>query len=257
VTGLSVDLTGKRALVTGAGQGVGEAISRYLGAAGAEVFVNDIVVDRAEAVAEQIGQQGKARAAVFDVTDWSSVEAAVNDIGTVDILVNNAGNAGAVGWDGMGPFVQTDPKQWGRFIDVNLYGVMHCARAVVPGMIEQNSGRVVTVVSDAGRFGDQNLAVYAAAKAGAAGFSRSLARELGRYNITVNNVALGTILPPGVDPETDPIDDRARQMLRSYVIRRRGLPEDIAAMVTFLAGPQASWITGQTYPVNGGYSFAL
>jgi NAD(P)-dependent dehydrogenase (short-subunit alcohol dehydrogenase family) len=215
------------------------------------------VVDRAEAVAEEVGRQGKARPAVFDVTDWTSVESAVEEIGKVDILVNNAGNAGAVGWDGMGPFVNTDPKQWSRFVDVNLYGVMHCVRAVLPGMIEQQDGRVVTVVSDAGRFGDQNLAVYAAAKAGAAGFSRSIAREVGRYNITVNCVALGTILPPGADAEADQVDERTRNMLRTYVIRRRGVPEDVAAMVTFLTGPQASWITGQTYPVNGGYSFAL
>jgi 3-oxoacyl-[acyl-carrier protein] reductase len=257
MTGLDVDLTGKRALVTGAGQGVGRQISRYLGAAGAEVLVNDIVADRAESVAAEIAEEGKARPAVFDVTSWSSVSTALDDFGPVDVLVNNAGNAGVEGWAARGPFVETDPAEWGRFIDINLYGVMHTARAAVPGMIERGGGRVITVVSDAGRFGDPTLAVYAAAKAGAAGFSRSLARELGRYGITVNCVALGTILPPGADAAADQTDEQIRQWLRGYVIRRRGTPDDVAAMVTFLAGPQASWITGQTYPVNGGYSFAL
>jgi NAD(P)-dependent dehydrogenase (short-subunit alcohol dehydrogenase family) len=257
MTGLDVDLAGKRALVTGAGQGVGRQIARYLGAAGAEVMVNDIVPDRAEAVAAEISEDGKARSAVFDVTSWASVSGGLDEMGPVDILVNNAGNAGVEGWAGRGPFVETDPGEWSRFIDVNLYGVMHAARAAVPGMIERGGGRVITVVSDAGRFGDPTLAVYAAAKAGAAGFSRSLARELGRYGITVNCVALGTILPPGADPATDQTDEQIRQWLRGYVIRRRGTPDDVAAMVTFLAGPQASWITGQTYPVNGGYSFAL
>ena len=101
------------------------------------------------------------------------------------------------------------------------------------------------------------MAVYAASKAGAAGFSRSVSREVGRYGITVNCVALGTILPPGADPAADTADEQTKKNLSHYVIRRRGLPEDVAGMVTYLASPQASWITGQTYPVNGGYTFAL
>ena len=157
----------------------------------------------------------------------------------------------------MRPFAETKPEEWKRFIDVNLYGVMHCTRAALPGMIERTDGRIITVVSDAGRTGDAHLAPYAAAKAGAAGFSRSVAREVGRYGITVNCVALGTILPPGIDAAHDGEDEPSRKMLNRYVIRRRGLPEDVAGLVTYLASPAAAWITGQTYPVNGGYSFAL
>jgi NAD(P)-dependent dehydrogenase (short-subunit alcohol dehydrogenase family) len=257
MNGLSLDLSGKRALVTGAGQGVGRAISLYLAAAGAEVLVNDIATDRADAVVAEIAAEGKGRSAIFDVTDWESVHGVVEELGPVDILVNNAGNAGAEGWAGMRPFVETDPSEWQRFIDINLYGVMNCVRAVLPGMIGRTGGRIVTVVSDAGRYGDAHLAVYAASKAGAAGFSRSISREVGRYGITVNCVALGTILPPGADPAADAVDEQTKKFLGHYVIRRRGLPEDVAGMVTYLASPQASWITGQTYPVNGGYTFAL
>ena len=135
MTGLSIDLSGKSALVTGAGQGVGRAISLYLAAAGAEVLVNDIDAERAESVVSEIASEGKARTAVFDVTDWASVRSVVDEVGPVDILVNNAGNAGPEGWTGMRPFRETEPEDWGRFIDVNLYGVMHCVRAALPGMI--------------------------------------------------------------------------------------------------------------------------
>lgn len=257
MTGLSIDLSGRRALVTGAGQGVGREISLYLAAAGAEVLVNDIDAKRADSVVLEIAAEGKARTAVFDVTDWASVEGVVDELGPVDILVNNAGNAGPEGWKAMRPFHETEPDEWGRFIDINLYGVMHCVRAVLPGMIGRPDGRIITVVSDSGRTGDANLAPYAAAKAGAAGFSRCIAREVGRHGITVNCVALGTIMPHGTDPDQDLADERAQKIVSRYVVRRRGRPTDAAGIVTYLASPDASWITGQTYPVNGGYSFAL
>jgi 3-oxoacyl-[acyl-carrier protein] reductase len=120
-------------------------------------------------------------------------------------------------------------------------------------MVESNYGRIVTVISDAGRVGEPNLAVYGGAKAGAAGFSRGLAKAVGRYGITANCVALSTINTPGIasalaDPET------VRKALRSYVIRRFGEPEDPARLVLFLASGAGAWITGQTYPVNGGYA---
>jgi 3-oxoacyl-[acyl-carrier protein] reductase len=127
-------------------------------------------------------------------------------------------------------------------------------------MIERQAERIVTVVSDAGRFGDVNMAPYAAAKAGAAGFSRSIAREMGRYGITVNNVALGTIRTPATsegEPDTPEAKEHLKKILSPYIIRRRGEPEDVAGLVTYLVSPMASWITGQTYPVNGGYSLAL
>jgi 3-oxoacyl-[acyl-carrier protein] reductase len=252
MTGLTVDLTGRRALVTGAGQGIGRSVSQYLAAAGAEVLVNDIDPDRADAAASELAGSKPGRPLVFDVTDWESVERAVDEVGPVDILVNNAGNAGTQSWQ-LVPFHETEPDQWDRYFDVNLYGVMHCTRAVLPGMITRPEGRIITIVSDAGRTGEATLAPYAAAKAGAAGFCRSIAREVGPYGITVNCVAMGTMLPLGADPDSE----QMRKNLNRYVIRRRGQPEDAAGIVTYLASADASWITGQTYPVNGGYSFAL
>jgi NAD(P)-dependent dehydrogenase (short-subunit alcohol dehydrogenase family) len=255
--GFSIELGERRALVTGGGQGVGRSIALALATAGAHVAVNDIVAERAEAVAEEVlAAGGTAEAAVFDVTDYASVADAVKRVGPVAILVNNAGNAGQEGWQGMTPFAETKPEDWERFVRINLYGVMNCTHAVLPEMIAAAAGRVVTVISDAGRYGDPNLAPYAAAKAGAAGFSRSVAREVGRHGITVNCVALATIRPPG-SPVTDDQTETAKRQLSHYIIRRRGEPEDVANMVTFLASPLASWITGQTYPVNGGYTLSL
>jgi NAD(P)-dependent dehydrogenase (short-subunit alcohol dehydrogenase family) len=254
-----IDLEGRRALVTGSGQGVGRAIALSLARAGAVVAVNDVVVERAQGVVQKIRNDGgKADVAAFDVTDWDGVQAAVAALGTVHILVNNAGNAGIEGYPGLHPFVESEPDEWDRFFKVNVYGVMHCTRAVLPGMIQAADGRIVTVVSDAARYGDANMAPYAAAKAGAAGFSRSVAREVGRHGITVNNVALGTIKTPTTEPPgADRSDDQLQKQLRQYIIRRRGEPEDVAGLVTYLVSPLASWITGQTYPVNGGYSLTL
>jgi 3-oxoacyl-[acyl-carrier protein] reductase len=249
---LEIDLSGSRALVTGAGQGVGRAISVALASGGATVLVNDVVADRAAEVVKEIHDLGgAAEEAAFDVTNWDAVEAAFDGRG-VDILVNNAGNAGTEGFTDMRPFAQTDPAEWGRYISVNLFGVMNCVRGALPGMIEQSRGRVVTIVSDAGRYGDAYLGPYAAAKAGAAGFCRSIAREVGRYGITVNCVALGTIETP-----TTAGSEATAEQLKHYIIRRRGQPQDVAGLVAYLASPLASWITGQTYPVNGGYTLSL
>lgn len=253
-----IDLSGHRAMVTGGGQGVGAEIAATLADAGAEVLVNDLVEERAAAAAERIvASGGLAKPVAFDVTDYDAVVAAFGAHPPVDILVNNAGNAGrAMSFtaEDLAPFLETGPRDWEPFVRVNLYGVMYATRAALPRMIESGWGRVITIISDAGRVGEQRQTAYAAAKAGAAGFSRALARELGRNNITVNCISLGAMntqgLPPAEEAKLEP-------MLKRYVIRRRGLPTDVAAMVTFLASSQAEWITGQTYPVNGGYSFAL
>jgi NAD(P)-dependent dehydrogenase (short-subunit alcohol dehydrogenase family) len=266
----TIDLAGRRALVTGGGQGIGRATARALADAGGSVVVNDVVAERADAVAAEVRDGGgEASSAAFDVTDRHAVRAAIEALGGVDILVNNAGNAGAEGFAPMVPFADTDPESWDRYLRVNLYGVMHCTHAALPAMIARGEGRIITIVSDAGRFGDAYLAPYAAAKAGAAGFCRSVAREVGRHGITVNCVSLGSIRTPAT--EHDEVDqpsqpgqpseagepDEATRRLRRYIIRRYGEPADVAAMVAYLASPLASWITGQTYPVNGGYTLAL
>ena len=221
----AIDLSGHRALVTGAGQGVGRGIATTLAEAGAEVLVNDLVLERAQSVVSEIEVAGgKARPAVFDVTDYDAVRAAVAEGGPVDILVNNAGNAGraaTMGYEDLATLVQTEPDDWERFIKVNMYGVMYAVRAALPGMIEAGWGRIVTVISDTARVGETHMAAYSAAKAGAAGFCRSVAREVGRHGITVNCVALGTMNTQGIPPEEDEVGER---LVKRYVVRRRGLP---------------------------------
>ncbi len=256
---VEIDLRGRRALVTGGGQGVGATIAAMLASAGAAVVVNDVVDDRAASQAERIVRAGgRAEPLAFDVTDHGAVGEAIAASGPIDILVNNAGNAGTSGVD-TDRFVDTTPPQWERYIDVNLYGVMHCVHAALPGMVDRGWGRIITIVSDAGRVGGARLAAYSAAKAGAAGFCRAIAREVARDGVTVNNVALGTMrteLTSALwdDPERA---DMQRAILSDYLIRRPGEPDDAAWMVAVLASDRSAWITGQTVPVNGGYSFTL
>jgi 3-oxoacyl-[acyl-carrier protein] reductase len=257
----SIDLRGRRALVTGAGQGIGRTIAMTLADAGAVVAVNDVLEASADVVAEEIAATGgKASAVPFDVTNFEQVTSALYGYGDVDILVNNAGNAGTAGFGRICDFVESDPADWASYFAVNLFGVMHCTRAALPSMIRGGWGRVVTIVSDAARYGDAKLAAYAAAKAGAAGFCRSVAREVGRHGITVNCVSLGTIETPATAralADSPEAKEAERSLLGPYVIRRRGRPDDVAGAVTYLASPLASWITGQTYAVNGGYTFSL
>jgi 3-oxoacyl-[acyl-carrier protein] reductase len=257
----TIDLEGRRALVTGAGQGIGRAIALTLAEAGAVVAVNDIVEAQAESVvAEIVAAGGKADAVPFDVSDYGSVTSALEQYGGVEILVNNAGNAGPEGFGRFCDFAESDPDEWARFFAVNLFGTMNCTRVVLPSMISSGWGRVVTIVSDAARFGGAQLAPYSAAKAGAAGFCRTVAREVGRHGITVNCVSLGTIETPTTarPPAATPEEEAARKRrMQGYVIRRRGTPDDVTGLVTFLASPLSSWITGQTYAINGGYLFSL
>jgi len=252
-----IDLSGKTALVTGGGHGVGEVTGEMLASVGARVLVNDYYAERAESVAAKIrGSGADAEALPFDVTDFDAVHRAVEGK-SVDILINNAGNAGTSNYT-MTMFHESSRDEWDRFVGVNFFGPMNCVHACTPHMIKANWGRIITVISDAGRWGEPRLAVYAAAKSGAGGFTRAIARELGRYMVTANNVALGTINTFGDQmamAERPPETEEARQRrLRPYIIRRIGEPEDPAAMITFLASPLANWITGQTYPVNGGYT---
>lgn len=255
-----LSMAGRTALVTGAGQGVGRQVALHIADHGGAVVVNDFYGPRAEEVAAEIVERGgKALGVRADVTDLDDLTALVEranaELGPIDVLVNNAGNAGPA-YDVMEaapPFWETDPKDWDRWVGTNFFGVLNAARAVLPGMVERKYGRIVSVISDAGRTGEPNLVVYGGAKAGAAGFSRGLAKAVGRHGVTVNCVALSTIDTPGVatalaDPE------RVRKALRGYVIRRFGQPTDAANAILFLASDAASWVTGQTYPVNGGYA---
>jgi 2-hydroxycyclohexanecarboxyl-CoA dehydrogenase len=259
-----LDLQGRTALITGAGQGVGRQIALLFAQNNCGgVIVNDYFADRAAAVAEEVRQLGgKAIAAQADVTDLPSVRGMVaqglDAFGRIDILVNNAGNAGPTPWSApRTPFWELGPETWSKFVDVNFYGVVNCVSACAPGMIERKSGRIITIISDASRTGDAGMEIYAGAKAGAAGFMRAVARTLGRYMITANCVSIAATLTPDMEQRLESDPERYRKLMERYVIRRPGRPQDAANMVLYLASEASSWITGQTYPVNGGYSFAL
>jgi 3-oxoacyl-[acyl-carrier protein] reductase len=261
-----LDLGGQVAFVTGAGQSVGREIALTLAKHNAGgVAVNDFVPERAAAVAAEIQAMGvPAIAAPADVGDLAAVRAAITmaseKLGPVTLLVNNAGNAGPNVQMGLSPeFWETDPGEWDRYFRTNTFGVMNCCHAAVPGMVKAGRGRIVTIVSDAGRVGEPRLAAYAAAKAAAGGFVRGLAKETGRYGITCNAISLSAILPPMEAEKARAFEesDQAKRQVSRYVIRRFGRPTDVAGMAVFLCSDAAEFITGQTYPVNGGYSFAV
>ena len=256
-------LEGKVALVTGAGQGVGEAISRLFAAHHAKVIVNDFFADRAKSVADAIVSSGGSAIAIqADVTDAAGVrrmvEQAAAHYGSIDILVNNAGNFGATpSEDVQKPFWEHGREAWGGVIDVNLFGVINCVSACIPTMIEKRGGRVITIVSDAARVGQAGLEIYSAAKAGSAGFMRAVAHTLGRYQVTANTVSISATSTPALEERFSQDPERKKKILERYIIRRLGQPSDVANMVLFLASDASSWITGQTYPVNGGYTLSV
>jgi NAD(P)-dependent dehydrogenase (short-subunit alcohol dehydrogenase family) len=244
------DLTGRVALVTGAGQSVGAGIARSLADRGAAVVVNDVVAARADDVAAAIvASGGRASAVAFDVTDRAAVDAgvatAVAALGPIDILVNNAGNAGAPGTV-VEQFRDMDPATWDRFVDVNLFGALHCTKAVIDGMCTRGWGRVVTIASEAGVEGTAlGISIYGAAKSGSIGFMRHLALEVARTGVTVNAVAPGLM---GVQE----LSERTQKMAAAIPVGRLGRPEDIGAACVYLASDEAAWVTGQTLNVNGG-----
>jgi NAD(P)-dependent dehydrogenase (short-subunit alcohol dehydrogenase family) len=234
------DLSGRTALVTGAGQNVGAGIARMLAAQGAKVAVNDFVPERAAAVAEEIG----GVATPFDVTDLDAVRAAVADLGPVDILVNNAGNGGV---GGMVPqsFREMEPSAWDGPVKVNLYGVLNCCKAVLDGMCERGWGRIITIGSGAGTAGvNIGVSPYSAGKGGGIAFTRTLALEVARTGVTANSLALGLMGMP--DPTV------TAQIAKSIPVGRTGTPEDIGAACVWLASDEAAWVTGQTIQINGG-----
>ncbi|MBK5914770.1 3-oxoacyl-ACP reductase FabG [Rhodocyclus purpureus] len=241
-------LNGKVALVTGASRGIGQAIALELARLGATVVGTATSEEGAARISAYLGVAGlKGEGAVLEVRDAAQVDALLAQIekthGAVAILVNNAG----ITRDNLA--MRMKDEEWEAVIDTNLKAVFRLSKAVMRGMMKARSGRIINVTSVVGHSGNPGQANYCAAKAGVAGMSRALARELGSRNITVNCVAPGMI-------ETDMtqgLDDKLKEaMLASIPLGRLGAPQDVAAAVAFLASPAAAYITGTTIHVNGG-----
>jgi 2-hydroxycyclohexanecarboxyl-CoA dehydrogenase len=232
-------------VVTGGGNGIGAGIARRLAADGAQVTILDLDHGAASSLAEEIG----GAAVEVDVTDVAGVQAALGGDRSWEILVNNAG------YDRFCWFTEVTPEQWRRMLAVNLEGVFACTQAVLPGMQRARYGRVVTVSSEAGRIGSKGNAVYAATKAAAFGFTKSIARENARFGITANTVVPGPIDTPLLDKvraQGEIGDRQIAAMIAGTQLGRLGTPDDVAAAAAFLASPEAGYITGETLAVSGG-----
>ena len=249
-------IAGRIALVTGSGGGVGRAIAIQMARAGAELRINDLHLDRAEKVCREIEEEGGvARPVVANVCDRDEVARMLEETGPVDILVNNAGipPEGFV----VKSFVETGPEDWDPVIRLNLAAVLGVTRAYLPFMVEKQWGRILTIVSDAGRKGERKQAVYGAAKAAAMGFSRGLAAEVGRDNVTVNCISLGTMRHGQLAEAIANDPSIEGRLAKAYPAGRIGEVDDSAPLAVLLCSDAASWITGQVYPVDGGYAPAL
>ena len=238
----------KIALVTGATRGIGRAIAHELGRQGATVIGTATSESGANSISTYLAEAGiKGKGIVLDVTDTVQTDAVLAEIvksfGVITILVNNAG----ITRDNLSMRMGDD--EWDAVIDTNLKAVFRLSRGVMRGMMKARFGRIVNITSVVGYSGNPGQANYCAAKAGVAGMSRSLARELGSRNITVNCVAPGFIATDMTHALTE---EQKAAMLESIPLARAGTPEDIAGAVGFLVSPAAAYVTGTTVHVNGG-----
>jgi 2-hydroxycyclohexanecarboxyl-CoA dehydrogenase len=247
-----VRLRDRIAVVTGGASGIGRGIARALGAEGARVAVLDLdQAGAAAAAAEIVAAKGDAHAWQVDVADPGRVETVMGAVvarwGAVHVLVNCAG------WDRPMPFVETTPDFWDRILAINLKGPIACTRAVLPAMIAQGYGKIVSIASDAGRVGSTGEAVYSAAKGGLIAFTKTIARETARHRINVNCVCPGPSDTPLFQKEfAGPSPKLAESLKRVIPWGRLGTPDDVAPAVVFLASDEAGYITGQTLSVSGG-----
>lgn len=243
-----IDLKDRIAVVTGGAQGIGRAVAERFLASGASVALWDQDIELAEQTAGQLSSQGAAIALSCDVADLASVEAATaatrKRFGRIDILVNNAGIAGpsAKIWE-------YKPEDWQSVIDIDLTGVFHCCRTVIPGMIAQNYGRIVNVSSVAGKEGNPNAAPYSAAKAGVIALTKSLSKEVAQHDIAVNSItpaAANTRILEQISQEH--IDYMLERIPRGRLLK----VAEAAAMIAWIASEENSFTTGATFDLSGG-----
>lgn len=244
-----MELKDKVAIVTGAGCGIGRAIALKLAADGAKVVVNDVVSEHAATTIEAIRtNQGEAIFVQADVSLWEGarrmVAECIASYGTVDILVNNAG----ITRDKL--LKDMEEEDWDRVLNINLKGAFNCCKFAVPYMVEKNYGKIVNLSSRA-HLGNPGQANYSSSKAGIVGLTRSLALELGRYNVNVNAVAPGMVDTEGVrnHPKYEMVVERA---LKVTPLRRLGQPADIANLIHFLVTDGSGYITGELIHITGG-----
>jgi 2-hydroxycyclohexanecarboxyl-CoA dehydrogenase len=251
-----VEASARVALVTGAARGIGEAISTALGADGYAVAIADIDETGAKSSAARIAETTGAQTlgVVLDVADSASVHEAVqrieHELGPIYVLVNNAGV------DVIQPFVDSTEDTWQRLVQINLLGTVRCTRAVLDGMRERGHGRIISLGSDAGRVGSSGEVVYSATKGGVIAFTKALAREVAKDNVTVNCVCPGPTDTALLDQVAEASQKLYDGLARAVPMRRIGQPADIAPAVAFLASDGAGFITGQTLSVSGGLTMA-
>ena len=245
------------AFVSGGGRGIGRAIAIELARTGHAVAIGDLRTSEARDTAGVIEAHGeRALAVALDVTDAASVADAVavatESLAPIDVLVNNAG------WDELRPFLETDEPFWDRIIEVNYKGCLRMTKAVLPGMVERNWGRIVNIGSDAGRVGSSLESVYSGAKGAMIAFTKTIAREAARNGVTANSVCPGPTETPMLAEITGGEQGAKviEAMRRAVPMKRLGRPEDVAAAVAFFASEQAGFITGQTLSVSGGLTMS-
>jgi len=264
---MELGLAGKTVIVTGGASNVGRGIVLAFAREDSNVVIADIDEVQGEKTADLARKQGgKVVVVKTDVTSPEQCQAMVSrtldEFGRLDILVN------CVGWIYDRLFIEKPREEWVKEVDTNYWSVINCVRAVIDHMIAQKSGKIISLASDAGKIGEYREVVYAGAKGAVIAFSKSLAREVGRYGLNINVVCLGTV-PPASDEEIGSesmwqsgglfykmTPEVKEKMAKAYPLRRLGRAEDVASAVLFLASDAASWITGQAISVDGGYAMA-
>jgi len=245
----NLPLEGRVAVITGASRGIGRAIAELLAQRGADVVCGDLLVDQAKETAKEIADSTGQRASGYkvDVADFQNaqdfIKGAIDDFGKIDFLINNAG----ITRDNL--IMRINESDWDAVINVNLKGVFNCCKAIVRPMMKQRFGRIVNITSVVGLSGNAGQANYSASKAGMIGLTKSLARELGSRNITVNAVAPGYVTTALTDVLSDEIKEAS---IDATPLGRLGTPEDIARAVAFFVSDDAEFITGQILSVDGG-----